>query len=246
MRGHVPFDNDIDNLGRYKYTGSTARPSSIYANRRQSGLIHDFMSGVRNETILDVGCGDGTYTVEFLNLSSVKKITGIDPAGKAIENAKKNFREREKVHFSTDSINDLVLEKRKFDVVVLRGVLHHCEDPVGVLQGASRLTNQIIILEPNGYNPILKLIEKFSFYHRSHGERSFTSKKINRWLKQIGFETDKFALGILVPFFFPTPLIGIMNWLEPIIQRLPIARRLLLGTQVFFATAKNNNRDLFH
>ena len=237
MKGHEPFNYDVDNNGRYIYTGPEARKSAIVANSRQSKILHSLMSRRIFETILDLGCGDGTFTSEFLKFPEVK-IVGMDPAEKAIKFASEKFASEPRISFTSMSAEGLIHDGQFFDIVILRGVLHHCDDPEDVINQASRLSNSVLILEPNGLNPIMKIIEKLSPYHRAHSEKSFTKAKIRSWLVGSGLEIEKFKLGVLVPYFFPTFLVGFMSSLEPIVAKIPLLGRVLFGTQVILASKK--------
>lgn len=234
MRGHIPFNEDVETNGRYIYTGNDARKSSIVANKLQTDMLHREISGYEFSSILDVGCGDGTYTAEFLRFKDIK-ILGLDPAVKAITFALNNWGHEDRLSFTSLPMASLIENGEFFDLVVLRGVLHHCENPLQVLHEASCLSNTIVILEPNGWNPILKIIEKVSPYHRAHSEKSFTRKKITSWLKTCGFEVEIFSLGVLVPFFFPSNLIPLMLKAESILHKVPKLGKCLFGTQVLLA-----------
>jgi 2-polyprenyl-3-methyl-5-hydroxy-6-metoxy-1,4-benzoquinol methylase len=238
MKGHEPFNYDVDNNGRYVYTGPKARKSAIVANNRQSEILHSLMSGKQPKSILDLGCGDGTFTSEFLNFPNVK-IVGMDPAEKAIKFASERYALEDRISFTTTPAKDLISDGQFFDLVVLRGVLHHCEDPEDVINQASRLSSAVLILEPNGLNPIMKIIEKLSPYHRAHSEKSFTRAKIRSWLVGSGLEIERFELGVLVPYFFPTFLVGFMSSLDPIVAKIPLVGRVLFGTQVILASKKH-------
>lgn len=234
MRGHEPFNKDIDENGTYIYTGDTARKSARVANSLQSQMVHQQIEELSCKTLLDLGCGDGTYTYEFLKFANLR-VVGLDPAEKAIAYASQKYRGEERLSFSSLSIQELVSSNQSFDLVVLRGVLHHCDNPASVVLDASKITDSILILEPNGLNPIMKIIEKISPYHRAHSEKSFTKRKITSWLKSAGFELVNYDLGILVPYFFPTKIIPLMLWLEPIVKRIPVVKKFLLGSQILLA-----------
>jgi 2-polyprenyl-3-methyl-5-hydroxy-6-metoxy-1,4-benzoquinol methylase len=237
MKGHEPFNWDIDNNGRYIYTGPQARKSAAVANSRQSEMIHSLISGKQFESILDLGCGDGTFTAEFLKFPRVK-IVGMDPAERAIEFASKKFASEHRISFTTMPAENLISDGQFFDLVILRGVLHHCEDPQSVINQASRLANSVLILEPNGLNPIMKVIEKLSPYHRAHSEKSFTKRKIRGWLLESGLQIEKFQMGVLVPYFFPKFLVGFMSALEPFVALIPRVGRVFFGTQVILASRR--------
>ena len=83
------FDDDVRRTGSYAYTAE--KLSSTYANSRISECIaasYPF-SGKR---VLDLGCGDGTYTLEFPSLGA-KEVLGIDPAEVAVEAANRKAKE---------------------------------------------------------------------------------------------------------------------------------------------------------
>jgi len=237
MKGHEPFNYDVDKNGRYVYTGPQARRSAIVANSRQSEILHSLMSEGKYEKILDLGCGDGTFTAEFLKFPDVK-IVGMDPADKAIKFASEKYMSEPRISFTSMPAERLIRDGQFFDLVVLRGVLHHCENPKDVINQASRLSNSVLILEPNGLNPIMKIIEKVSPYHRAHSERSFTKASIRSWLLVNEMEIVGFKLGVLVPYFFPTFLVGFMESLEPKVSKIPLVGRVLFGTQVILASKR--------
>jgi 2-polyprenyl-3-methyl-5-hydroxy-6-metoxy-1,4-benzoquinol methylase len=234
MRGHTPFDEDVEKNGRYIYTGSEAPKSSIVANALQTRMLHSAIKNLGFKSILDVGCGDGTYTAEFLTFEK-SRIMGVDPAVKAIEFASKKWGHQSRLSFTHLSLESLIKNNAFFDLIVFRGVLHHCEDPLQVLSEASQLSDTIVILEPNGLNPIMKLIEKVSPYHRAHSEKSFSRKRISGWLRNCGFEVEAYSLGVLVPFFFPAFLITPMLKFEPVLHKIPILGKFLFGTQVLLS-----------
>jgi SAM-dependent methyltransferase len=219
MRGHIPFDEDVEKNGRYVYTGSEAPKSSIVANALQTKMLHSLIANLQFKSILDVGCGDGTYTAEFL-IFEKSRIVGLDPAVKAIEFAAKKWRHESRLSFTHLNLESLIQNNEFFDLIVFRGVLHHCDDPVQVLLDL---------------NPILKLIEKVSPYHRAHSEKSFTRKRISSWLGKCGFEVEAYSLGLLVPYFFPAFLITPMLKFEPVLHKIPILAKFLFGTQVLLS-----------
>ena len=80
----------------------------------------------------------------------------------------------------------------KFDLVFFNGVLHHLGDPNKAIEIASEFADEMIIVEPNGYSPALKIIEKASKYHREHEEQSFFLFTINKWLGNAGMKIKKY------------------------------------------------------
>jgi ubiquinone/menaquinone biosynthesis C-methylase UbiE len=237
MRGHQPFDKDIQHHGAYLYSGEGAPFSAVLANAAQSRLIHRSVNSY-SKTILDVGCGDGKYTVELAELGSVESVLGIDPSEKAIAMANSSYETNSKVEFSSQNLSDLILLGRKFDLAIVRGVLHHAHEPKSLIRDLGLLAEEVIVLEPNGLNVVLKVIEKTSKYHIEHGERSFPFWRISSWLRDGGFVLKKKYAGVLVPFFCPRILALFLNKLQPIAENLFVLRWLICGTQVFVAKRK--------
>lgn len=224
------FDDDVRKTGSYAYTSE--KLSSQFANARISEFIaksYDF-SGKR---ILDLGCGDGTYTLEFPSLGAIE-VLGIDPAEVAVEAASRkaaNAGLSTVVSFETGNIYDLKeqLGDRRFDCVVLRGVLHHLPDPKKAVDCISSLANTVIILEPNGYNPVLKLLERFSRYHIEHEERSFLPNTLKSWCKSAGLNVTAIEHLNLVPMFCPDWMAKICRNVEPVVEKIPVLREIGCG-----------------
>jgi SAM-dependent methyltransferase len=88
----------------------------------------------RNPAVLDVGCGNGRFARFLLGRSELEgawTYRGVDSSPLALEEAKRRLSGRENVLFAEhDFVMDArplpaVLAGRRFDLVVLFGVLHH-------------------------------------------------------------------------------------------------------------------------
>lgn len=88
--------------------------------------------------------------------------------------------------FAVGSASGLPHSDGEFDLAYLRGVLHHMDRPIDALAEALRLAPLIVVVEPNGYNPGLKLLERVSRYHREHGEKSYAPRRLDRWVESVG------------------------------------------------------------
>ena len=230
------FNKDVQNTNSYLYT--TSRLSCRLANERISNAVYqayDF-SGKR---VLDLGCGDGTYTLEFASFG-VKSVVGVDPAGVAIEAANKKIEKLgldEIVKFEIGNIYELesYLNEGHFDCIILRGVLHHLPDPALAITGLTSFNGTIIIIEPNGINPVVKLLEKYSRYHIEHEEQSFALGLIRSWLEEAGFFVYSSKFINLVPFFCPDWMASVLRIIQPIIEHLPYVRNITCGQCVIVA-----------
>lgn len=89
----------------------------------------------RGASILDLGCGSAIVASEFQKFFS-GKIAGADVIDKRVV----------PISFTLYDGKNLPLADNFFDVVLINYVLHHCEDPVRVLQEAKRVAKDKIII----------------------------------------------------------------------------------------------------
>lgn len=239
MSGFEPFNNDVERIGHYVYTGSDSPVSSKLANKSQSRLIHNSVRSLpKCFSLIDIGCGDGTYTNEFLSLN-IEKIVGIDLSDGGVKSAKENFEKISgQLNFYCESLESHASRGGKYDVAILRGVIHHAEDPGKLIAEVAKVARYLVISDPNGLNPILKIIEKTSSYHIDHQERSFLPHTIKKWIRNGGFDLVGTKVGVLVPFFAPRFIAVLLNSVQGMIERIPIVRWLLCGTQIHVAKLK--------
>lgn len=224
--GFGAFDNDVRANAGYRYTVN-APLSSNMANERLTDLTRDMVS-LQGLSVIDVGCGDGTYTHELFRLASPAKILGADAAVEAIALASSKIApgDEKRVSFDAVSVYDLPYAAKQFDVAVVRGLLHHLDDPFRALERIGHVAKRVFIIEPNGYNPVLKVIERTSEYHRTHGEKSYAPFMLRKWIRKLGGKIEKESYAGLVPFFCPDPMAKLLKRLEPFVEIAPGADRM--------------------
>lgn len=212
------FDRDAAAHDGYIYTTNN-RLSSRMALQKMFDLILEAVS-LDGKRVLDVGCGDGFFTGRFFDHGHPARIVGMDPIHNAIRvaNGRRNGR---RMHFCVADGNRLPWPDDSFDVVILQAMLHHDDHPAATVREAFRLAPEVVILEPNGNNLGLKLIEKVSRYHREHNERSYCSPRIIGWVEGCGAAVVHKKFGGFVPIFSPDWLARSMKTLEPLVEKAP-------------------------
>jgi SAM-dependent methyltransferase len=225
-----PFSADAVSNDGYIYT-TNASLSSRLANRRMTDVSLE-IAEFRAKRVIDIGCGDGTYGREILDLAGPALILGIDPAEEAVEIARRKASDPRLV-FSVSSAYSLPCPDDSFDVAYLRGVLHHMDQPVDALREALRVAPVVVVIEPNGYNPGLKVIERCSKYHVEHGEKSYAPRALDRWVTELGGRVRTRRWVCLVPMFSPDWMARPLKRLEPALERLPVLRAVGCGTYAF-------------
>lgn len=230
--GARPFEQDVALHGSYLYTGH--RLSSRLANSRITDAVlraADFQ-GAR---VLDIGCGDGTYTHELASLARPARVHGLDPSGGAVDVARAKEGSDGQVSFEVASAEALPHPPDAFDVAVLRGVLHHVDRPFAALAEALRVAPTVVVVEPNGLNPGLKVLERYSRYHLEHEERSYLPWRLDRWVAALGARPVLRQWVGFVPMFSPDWYARLAKRVEPLLERLPGVRAVVCAQYVFAA-----------
>jgi SAM-dependent methyltransferase len=206
------FNDDVIKHGGYQYT-TNASYSSVIANQRiTEATVARVPKGV--QSLIDIGCGDGTYTAELARFLPGIEVVGLDPAADAIARAQGLLTS---VAFAVGNLLEpATLPQRVFDVGVIRGVIHHLPNGPVAIMNAARICKTLIIIEPNGNNPILKWIETHSQYHIEHEEQSFTARELDSWCRSVGYKQVRVDYIGFVPFFFPTLPAKIIHFFEPL------------------------------
>ena len=127
-----PFDEDALHRGGYRYTTEAGLSSHLANERitRASVAVAEW----RGKRVIDIGCGDGTYTAELMHAAGPLTIHGVDPAPAAIGVARERTSDP-RVSFAVASAHELPHIDGEFDLAYLRGVLHHVDRPAAALAG---------------------------------------------------------------------------------------------------------------
>ena len=235
-----PFDRDAGEGGGYVYT-TNHRTSSQIALQRHLDLIAEAVT-FEGRSVLDIGCGDGFSTERFFDEGSPRRMVGLDPAPSAIDVAT-GRRSDPGLHFVVGDGHRLPWPDDSFDLVLIQGVLHHDERPVETIREAFRVAPEVLILEPNGNNLGLKVIEKASRYHREHHERSYPTRRLLRWVEECGGTVVQKRLGGLVPMFCPDWMAHAAKALEPRVEASSLLAYLGCAVIVVVARRPKVGRD---
>jgi SAM-dependent methyltransferase len=210
------FNQDVQNNGGYEYT-TNARFSSRVANKRMTDAT---LSGIQPgiKTVIDIGCGDGAYTSDLKKAMPNVAFTGFDPAAEAIEIAKEKYPSIE--FFVGDLLDEQTFPDKRFDLAIIRGVIHHLPDAGKGIKNGGLLSDKVLIIEPNGNNPILKWLEKNSKYHVDHEEQSYSTVQLTAFCNKANLKVKKIDYVGYVPFFFPTLPAKIIYFFQPLLERI--------------------------
>jgi SAM-dependent methyltransferase len=229
------FAADAASNHGYLYT-TNARLSSEMANKRLTDAVLS-LADFAGKRVLDMGCGDGTYTVELAAAGRVARMHGTDPAEEAVKVARAK-PSTEGVDFAVSSAYALPYRDDTFDIAVLRGVLHHMGQPIEAIREGLRVAPTLLVVEPNGYNPALKVLERCSSYHIEHGEKSYRPTTLDGWVAGIGGTVERRRFAGFVPMFCPDWMARVTKFLEPAVEALPVVRHVGCAVYVFRAARR--------
>jgi ubiquinone/menaquinone biosynthesis C-methylase UbiE len=226
------FDKDVLNNGGYIYTTQKQLSSRLATKRTVNIILETDCFSSRN--IIDMGCGDGYFTIRFWDQGKPHSMTGIDAASQAIKAANENKLDR-RINFLVGDAHHLPWPDNSFDVVMIQSILHHDDNPQDMIREAFRLAPLILIHEPNGNNLVLKIIEKLSAYHRAHHEKSYCTYQFNHWIKNMSGKIIYRKFAGFVPMFCPDWIASLTKKIEPILEFVPGLRDYMCSDVVILA-----------
>ena len=150
-------------------------------------------------TLLDVGCGPGTITVDLAARVAPGRVVGLDPSAEVLRQAAATAADAgAAVTFVTGDIYASDLPAGSFDVVHAHQVLQHLPDPVGALRrmrGLCRPRGFVAARDADyggmfWYPQLPELDEWMALYrriaHRNGGEPD-AARRLPGWARAAGF-----------------------------------------------------------
>jgi ubiquinone/menaquinone biosynthesis C-methylase UbiE len=226
------FNEDVASNEGYLYTTNTSLSSTLATSRSEQIILE--ADEFKDKNVLDMGCGDGHYTMRFWDQGHPKSMVAVDGAAKAIEIANKKKGNRP-IRFEVADAHSVPYPDNSFDVVLIQSILHHDDRPFDMIAEGFRLAPRIIIHEPNGNNFGLRIIEKTSRYHIEHNEKSYFTGQIRDWVAKAGGKVVSTRFAGFVPMFCPDWMARAMKFAEPIIETVPLLNGLGCSVQLIVA-----------
>ncbi len=149
-----------------------------YFAQTERGLLEGFP--VRSgQTVLELGCGEGGNLVNILksNRAVPRIVVGVD-----LFERKLVFANKQSVpgRFVCGDALVLPFQNAVFDLILCRDLLHHLEDRESCLRELRRVSKAgatIWIIEPNGKNPLIRLLALVRPHERGQLQNSIVSIK---------------------------------------------------------------------
>jgi len=139
-----------------------------YADRLEKRLILKFAEPKKGERVLDVGCGTGTYGLEFSKMGL--EVTCLDMSKRMLDIAKKKSRD---MNMILGNAQEIPFKDNTFDLIVGVTLIEFLDEPEKAIQEMRR------VLKQNG-RIVLGVLNKFSLfalYERIGGNETYADAK---------------------------------------------------------------------
>jgi 2-polyprenyl-3-methyl-5-hydroxy-6-metoxy-1,4-benzoquinol methylase len=156
--------------------------------------------------LLEVGCGGG-FASRYLE-GCYETYTGVDYSNELIRYARRHNGGPNR-EFVCANIRDFPADRR-FDVILMVGVLHHMPDPAGALAHLRRLLSSdgiILVNEPQRGNlaiGALRWIRKRVDKSYSSDQIAFSEEDLRALFEKSGYDVESFPQGLLATPFAET------------------------------------------
>lgn len=160
-------------------------------------------------SVLDVGCGPGTITLDLAELVQPGPVTGVENVEEPLDAARLEAARRgdSRTRFERGDVRALPFEDRSFDVVHAHQVLQHLSDPVGALQEMAR------VCRPGGWvaardadyaamtwYPELPELEEWRSVYRAvahaNGAEPDAARRLRAWANAAGLGGARFTASV--------------------------------------------------
>jgi SAM-dependent methyltransferase len=173
------------------------------------------------QSLLDVGSGPGTMTVDFARRLAPGLVIGIDSAPGIVAQATR-YAEREEVanvEFRVGDAYRLDFPDNSFDVVHVHQTLQHVSDPVAVLQEMWRVAKPdgVIAAREVDYagtlwHPELPGLDAwmrvYQQVHRGNGGEPNAGRRLRSWAQAAGLTSSEYGLSMVLCLRCRTRTVG--------------------------------------
>jgi SAM-dependent methyltransferase len=162
------------------------------ASRHIRRIIREIMRSLDFDSVLDVGCGQGSFLQELLTEFPTTRPGGIDVSSEAVELA------RAKVPKGQFWVLDIEKEglEESFDLVVCSEVLEHIPDDVSALKNLYRMTKKYLLV-----STVQGRMRRFEAKEVGH-VRNYAPGELVRKTEEAGFKVSR-VLQWGFPFYSP-------------------------------------------
>lgn len=213
----------------------------------RSNIVKKFLGDVTNMRILDIGCGDGSLSLQFLSDSN--HLTLVDISNNMLARVKDKVPERmaANIRLVNDSF-EAIKDTEQFDIILCVGVIAHVPvvNALFAKIAAVLKPNGILIIEttPNPY-PIGKLLFPYYFLRSLIVGQAPKYNKNRLKVAELMTYANNMSLQCLHTVRYSFPLPGMSHWPQSLKLRytlFTLNNSLVsrFGSEHIFMFKKNN------
>lgn len=176
--------------------------------------ITELLGDLSGKRFLDYGCGGGLFSVQAAKQGALE-VVGIDAEAPILETAKYFAKQQEVDHLCKfihlDELPSLI-DRPQFDVILIKDVIEHVPDDIGLLQKAAAALipgGKLIVSTQNrfslnyliegAYERFVKKNKDWRGWDETH-LRFYTPFSLREKLKKAGFRTKMWRSVYIVPY----------------------------------------------
>jgi len=177
------------------------------------------LDNVKEASVLEIGCGIGIISDFLVNETSIEKLLCTDISKEGISECISKG-----IPASIANAENLKFHNKSFDIICGFALLHHLDNPQKAVKEACRVSRRFVYFhEPNRWNPIRHLTERFVYSKEEH-ETSYYPKQYKEWFKDTGFSVRIISYDFMIPYI-SNKFITMMNfYLGRLLEVTPIKR----------------------
>lgn len=195
----------------YEHRQEGTKNGRYYSKEWLRHMIH-LSQQAENARILDVGCGTGIL-YEVINEENMTCVyTGIDLSEEMLAIGRKRYMG---IDLQVMDCENLLFQNNSFDLIFMRGVLHHLPDSINAIREMERVCKKdgfILISEPakNFMTKIPRILSKRLTTHFDEEHTDFSLHDLKLMLSQVNINNVEFNhFGYLAyPWGFPDLIPG--------------------------------------
>ena len=183
--------NNKKNINIYDNIYSLINPVGFYLNQKIRYIFYKIFNIIRKNdiditksNILDIGCGDGTWTRFFAELKGTPSgIYGVDLSNNRIKEAKTL---NPNIKYLLGNITNITIKDIKFDIITAIDVFSHLSTEEEILKSLNNIYN---LLTKNG------MFLWYDIHNRSHFKAryncdayGYNKNEIIKFCKKVGFK----------------------------------------------------------
>ncbi len=191
------FSDDWDTLYGEKRNPIMRKFDSIFRKdvyQRYELTFEALGSNLKGSTILDIGCGNGIYSIDAIH-NGASKVLGVDVADQMIEICKKEAKDREiseGLDFKVSNFpmtDEMKADIGSFDFSIVMGVMDYVYEPEPFLKQLREVTNKEAYITFPGGRFIRYNLRKYRYklLGRVHVMGYTSEERITKLLNDAGF-----------------------------------------------------------